>query len=273
MVKVAAVQMQPALMDKAFNLDKINRFARQAADQGSQLAVFPECALTGYTLTKNEAASIAEPIPGPSSEALTELCSKLGMAIMVGTLETDDTGHLYNTAILIDPGGLRARYRKTHLPTLGVDRYVTPGDALAVPIDTAFGCAGMLICYDLRFPEPARVLALGGAQLILLSTAWPRAARLYPDFIVSARAAENHLYLVAANRIGEERGTTYLGRSIIADPNGHVLAQAEQNDETILFADIDPATSDLKHRVFEPGEYELDLFNDRRPDLYAPLGS
>jgi predicted amidohydrolase len=169
MVKVAAVQMQPALMDKGFNLDKITGFARQAADQGCQLAVFPECALTGYALTKDEAVSIAEPIPGPASEALSLLSTELGMAIMVGTLEADDANHLYNTAILVDPGGLRACYRKTHLPTLGVDRYVTPGDALPAPTETAFGRAGMLICYDLRFPEPARVLALGGAQLILVS--------------------------------------------------------------------------------------------------------
>lgn len=273
MVKVAVVQIQPLLMEKTSNLEKIARFARQAADQGARLAVFPECALTGYALTKDEAASIAEPIPGPASEALVELCSKLDLAIMVGTLESDEAGQLYNTAILADPAGVRARYRKTHLPTLGVDRFVTPGDELTAPVETAFGRAGMLICYDLRFPEPARVLALAGAQLILLSTAWPQAASLYPDFIVSARAAENHLYLLAANRIGEERGTTYLGRSVIADPNGHILAQADQFEETILFADIDPSTSDLKHLVFEPGEYELDLFNDRRSDLYDPLGS
>jgi predicted amidohydrolase len=131
----------------------------------------------------------------------------------------------------------------------------------------------MLICYDLRFPEPARVLALGGAQVILLSTAWPQAATLYPDFLVRTRAAENHLFLAAANRVGEERGTTYLGRSIIADPDGRVLAEADQVGETLLFAEIAPDRSDAKHRVFRPGEYELDLFNDRRPELYSSLAS
>jgi predicted amidohydrolase len=129
----------------------------------------------------------------------------------------------------------------------------------------------LLICYDLRFPEPARVLALGGAQVILLSTAWPQAASLYPDFVVSTRAAENHLYLVAANRVGEERGTTYLGRSIIADPDGRVLAEADRTEETLIYAEIDPSDSDAKQRVFRPGEYELDLFNDRRPELYSSL--
>jgi predicted amidohydrolase len=129
----------------------------------------------------------------------------------------------------------------------------------------------MLICYDLRFPEPARVLALGGAQMILLSTAWPQAASLYPDFIVSTRGAENHIYVVAANRVGVERGTTYLGRSIIVDPDGRVLAEAGSSEETILFATIEPGRSDAKHRIFRQGEYELDLFNDRRPELYSPL--
>ncbi len=190
---------------------------------------------------------------------------------MVGMLEAGQEGILFNTAVLVDSAGLRARYRKTHLPTLGVDRYVTPGDDSPMPVDIHFGRAGMLICYDLRFPEPARVLALAGAQMILLSTAWPQAASLYPDFVVSTRAAENHIYVIAANRVGSERGTTYLGRSIIADPDGRVLAEANPSEETILYAAIDPSESDAKHRIFTLGEYELDLFNDRRPELYSNL--
>ncbi len=271
MINVAAVQMNPDLMDVRSNLDKVAYFAEQASHAGARLAVFPECALTGYGLSEAEARQIAVPIPGPTSEALTDLCRQLDMTIMIGTIESEQEGALFNTAILIDPEGLRAIYRKTHLPTLGVDRYVTAGTHLLDPVETAAGRVGMLICYDLRFPEPARVLALDGAQIILLSTAWPRAASLYPEFVVSARAAENRVYLVAANRVGEERGTHYLGRSIIADPAGRVLAEANESDETILYAQIDPEKSDEKHLVFEPNEYELDLFNDRRPELYNPL--
>jgi predicted amidohydrolase len=271
MIKVAAVQMDPILFDRESNLDKISAFAHQASFKGAGLAVFPECAVSGYALTQDEAADIAEPIPGLTSEMLIKLCAELDLTIMVGMLESNELGDLYNTAILVDPEGLRARYRKTHLPTLGVDRYVLPGEELQPPVDTPFGRAGMLICYDLRFPEPARVLALGGAQMILLSTAWPNAASLYPDFVVSTRAAENHLFVIAANRIGEERGTTYLGRSIITDPDGHILAEASQTDEAILLAEIDPTVSDQKHRIFAPGEYELKLFKDRRPELYAAL--
>jgi predicted amidohydrolase len=271
MMKVAAIQMDPILFDRKSNLEKIAALAHQASLQGARLAVYPECAVTGYALTPDEAAHIAEPIPGPTSDMFVKLCAETDLTIMVGMLESNKQGDLYNTAILVDPQGLRARYRKTHLPTLGVDRYVLPGEELQPPVDTSVGRASMLICYDLRFPEPSRVLALSGAQLILLSTAWPSAASLYPDFIVSTRAAENHIYVVAANRIGEERGTTYLGRSIITNPDGHVLAEAGNSEETILYAEIDPLESDQKHRVFKPGEYELNLFVDRRPRLYTPL--
>lgn len=271
MVSVAAVQMKPEFMDVRRNLDKVARLAEQASRAGAKLAVFPECTLTGYGLTEAEARQIAAPIPGPGTEALIQLCRQLKISIMLGTIEIAGNGELFNSALLFDPESLRAHYRKTHLPTLGVDRYVTAGRQLVEPVETVAGRAGLLVCYDLRFPEPARVLALEGAQLILLSTAWPQAANLYPDFVVSTRAAENRVYLVAANRVGEERGTTYLGRSLIVDPTGRVLAEANQSDETILYAQVDPLMSDRKHLIFKPGEYELDLFNDRRPELYNPL--
>jgi predicted amidohydrolase len=227
--------------------------------------------LTGYGLTRSEAKGVAEPIPDHSTEALLKLSGDLNITIMVGMLEKCPSGELFNSVVLVEPDEVHASYRKTHLPTLGVDRFVTAGKEKPSMVTTAAGRVGMLICYDLRFPEPARTLALGGAQMILLSTAWPQAATLYPDFIVQARAAENHLYLIAANRVGTERGTTYLGRSIIADPDGGVLAEANQSDETILFAQVDPHRSDHKHRIFNPGEYELDLLNDRRPELYSAL--
>jgi predicted amidohydrolase len=110
-----------------------------------------------------------------------------------------------------------------------------------------------------------------GAQIVLISTAWPSAATLYPDFVARTRAAENGIFLVAANRIGEEHGARYLGHSLIIGPDGEVLAQAGGEEETILYADIDPSLSDQKRRVFLAGEYELDIFNDRRPKLYGEL--
>jgi predicted amidohydrolase len=189
----------------------------------------------------------------------------------VGTLEVAEARQLYNTAVLVGPQGMLAKYRKTHLLCLGLDRHVEPGDIPLEPFDTPQGRLGLLTCYDLRFPEPARVLALEGAQAILLPTAWPAAAALYPNHVARTRAAENGVFLVAADHVGEERGRGYLGRSLIVGPDGEILAEAGTNEETLLVADVDLRRSDEKHLVFIPGEYELDLFGDRRPALYGPI--
>ncbi|HEY46161.1 MAG TPA: carbon-nitrogen hydrolase family protein [Anaerolineae bacterium] len=268
----AAVQMEPKLFDAEANLKKVINFMHEVSLCNAEIAVFPECALTGYALSAEEAASIAEPIPGPRTDHLSEACREAGlMAVVVGTIEKDAFGRLFNSAALVGPDGLIARYRKTHLPFLGVDRYLAAGDTLPGPFETPVGRLGLLICYDLRFPEPSRVLAIAGAQVILLPTAWPSAATLYPDFMAQSRAAENNIFLVAANRVGEERGTRYLGRSVVVGPDGEMLAEADVEGEEILCVEIDPHRSDLKQRIFVPGEYELYLFDDRRPELYRPL--
>jgi len=264
--------MEPVLLDPEANIEKIISLIHQVSKRETQIAVFPECAVTGYALSAEEAAAIAEPIPGSHTDILSVACREAGLvAVVVGTIEKDEYERLFNTAALVGPDGLIARYRKTHLPYLGVDRYLAAGDTLPGPFETSAGRLGILICYDLRFPEPIRVLALAGAQVILLPTAWPRAATLYPEFIAQSRAAENGLYLIAANRIGEERGTHYLGRSVIVSPDGEMLAEAHAEGEEILYMEIDPAQSDHKQRIFVPDEYELDLFNDRRPELYHSL--
>jgi len=271
MIKIAAIQFDSQILAVEQNLERIEKLATQAAGNGARLLVFPECAITGYGLSPEEAGALAEPVPGMHSERLEVLCSRLKIYLMAGTLERGQDGSLYNCALLAGPQGLISHYRKTHLPHLGVDRYLKPGAALPPPVQTEIGRLGTLICYDLRFPEPARCLALQGAQVVLLSTAWPRAATLYTEFVARARAAENRVFLVAANRCGEERGTQYLGRSLIVDPEGRVLAEASEDQETILYAEIDPSHADTKHLIFDPGVYELNTFSDRRPDLYRPL--
>jgi predicted amidohydrolase len=272
MPRFAAIQMKPTLLDPEANLEKIINMTHQASTFGAVVAVFPECAITGYSLSAEEAHEIAELIPGPRTQLLSDSCREAGLsAVMVGTLEKDSQGNVFNSAALVGPDGLIARYRKTHLPYLGVDRYLAAGDTLSGPWDTSAGRVGMLICYDLRFPEPARVLSLNGAQAILLSTAWPYAATLYPEFMAQSRAAENSVFLVAANRVGEERGTRFLGRSMIIGPDGKKLAEASEDSEEILCVEIEPSRSDQKQRIFTPGEYELYLFKDRRPNLYHTL--
>jgi predicted amidohydrolase len=271
MVRVAAVQMQPTVLDVRANLARVLGLTHEAATRGARLVVFPEVALSGYVITPEEADGLAQPVPGPATEAVTQVCLRDDVYVVLGLLERDTDGSLFNTSVLLGPQGLLSRYRKTHLPLLGVDRFLASGDAFPTPVDTPAGRIGLLICYDLRFPEPCRVLALLGAQLIALSTAWPAAGTLYPDYMARSRAAENRTYLIAANRCGEERGTRYLGRSLIVAPDGAILAEGTTDLEQILYAEIDPALSDAKHLVLAPGEYELDLWGDRRPDLYAPI--
>ena len=271
MLRAAVVQMTSTPLDPARNWVRIEAWLARAAGEGARLVVFPECIVSGYFLSRPEAEAVAEPVPGLRTERLHEACARHGLSAVVGLIERSPDGGCYNSAVLAGPEGILAVYRKTHLLCLGVDRCLTRGEQLRPIVSAADARIGLLICYDLRFPEPMRVLALEGAQLILLPTAWPSTATFYPDFLARARALENGVFLLAANRAGEERGRTFLGRSLIVSPDGEVMAEAPADGETMLVADLDLKRSDVKHRVFDPGEYEVDLIGDRRPELYGRL--
>jgi predicted amidohydrolase len=128
-----------------------------------------------------------------------------------------------------------------------------------------------LICYDIRFPEAARVLALKGAEVIALPTNWPEGAESSPEFITRTRAWENRVFIVAANRVGVERGRKFIGRSQIVSPNGEIMVEAGPDEETIIYADLDLSLARQKRIVIEPGEWELDITGGRRPELYGEL--
>jgi predicted amidohydrolase len=163
------------------------------------------------------------------------------------------------------------KYRKTHIPFQAVDRFVTPGDIPLHVVETPIGRVGMLICYDLRFPEPARVLALSGVQIIANLTNLPPPGWVQPEFIFRARAAENRVWLVCADRVGTERGVEFIGRSAIVGPSGVTLAEAGESAEEMLVQRIVPSEADEKDLVFDPGVYEMHLLSDRRADLYGAL--
>jgi len=171
--------------------------------------------------------------------------------------------------VLVGPDGLVGTYRKTHLPFLGVDRFAVPGDELPV-FETPLGRIGIEICYDLRFPEVTRALALAGADIVAHPTNFPVAARIQTELITRARAAENRVYLLTANRVGRERWGEFCGWSQIVDPYGNRLAEAGETGEALLTAEVDLEKARDKDYVI-PGTYELYLFGHRRPELYTAL--
>ena len=268
-MRVAVAQMDPVFAEKERNLDACVARLEEAAAAGAELLVLPECAIPGYMFeSAEEALPFAEEIPGPSSDRLAAECGRLGMHAVCGLLERDGDV-LHNAAVLVGPDGLIGTYRKTHLPFLGVDRFVVPGDELPV-YDTPLGRIGVEICYDLRFPEVTRTLALKGADIVAHPTNFPVAARIQTELITVARAAENRVYLLTANRVGKERTGEFCGWSQIVDPYGKRLAEAGETEEALLVADVDVEKARDKDYVI-PGEYELYLFGHRRPELYGTL--
>lgn len=269
-MRVAVAQIEPKLGEAESNLDLCLRMLDEAAADGCSLLVLPECSSAGYVFeSPEEALAHAQEIPGPFTEALAAACGRLDVVCVAGMLEREGDA-LRNTAVVAGPDGLLGRYRKTHLPYLGVDRFVTPGDELEV-VDTPAGRIGVEICYDLRFPELTRALALDGAEIVVLPTNWPVEARANADVLTRARAYENRVFLLVANRVGRERDAEFCGWSQICNVRGERLVEAGQAEEALLVAEIDVGEAREKDIVPSPGRYEMALFGHRRPDLYGSL--
>src|SRR5919204_905606 len=268
-MRVAVAQIEPKFGEKQRNLDTCLARLDEAAAAGAELLVLPECAIPGYMFdSAEEAMPFAEEIPGPSTETLERESRRLGIHVVCGLLERDGD-LLRNSAVLVAPDGLVGTYRKTHLPFLGVDRFTVPGDELPV-YETPLGRIGVEICYDLRFPEVTRTLALKGADLVAHPTNFPLAAKIQTELITVARAAENRVFLLTANRVGRERTAEFCGWSQIVDPFGRRLAEAGETEEALLVADVEVEKARDKDYLI-PGEYELYLFGHRRPELYGAL--
>lgn len=276
--RVAAVQMDVRLGDAARNLSRMGDFAAEAARQGAKLVVFPECALTGYCFdSREEAARFAEPLPGPATAAIEAFCRELGIHAVFGLIEraapqtTGRSERIFNALALVGPNGLLARYRKVHMPHLGLDHFADPGDRPFEVHATPLCRLGMSICYDGAFPESARALALAGAELIVLPTNWPRGAEEFALYGINTRALENVVYYLSADRVGEERGFRFIGLSRIVDPYGRTLAEADGSSEAVILATVDPALARAKRIDRVPGKHWIDRFGDRRPEFYGPL--
>jgi 5-aminopentanamidase len=269
-MKVAAVQMDVKILEKGNNLDQVLSRLQQAASAGAKLAVFPECALSGYCfVSSKEAEPVVEEVPGPSTERILAAARTLDCTVVVGLLERAGD-RIFNAAAVVTPQGILGTYRKLHLPCLGIDWHAALGDKPFPVFATPHAKIGISICYDCSFPESGRVLKLKGAQILAIPTNWPLGSDSW-QHTPPVRATENHLYVIACDRVGEERGFRFAGHSQIVDCNGIKLAEAGEREETILYGEIDPATADCNRVIRQPGKWEFDRIAARRPELYGAL--
>lgn len=261
-MRLAVYQGPGASGDVPANLATIRRVTARAAAEGTRLVVFPELFTTGYNLGAR-LRELAEPVPGPSLDAIGATAADAGVAILTGFCERDGA-QLFNSAVLVErDGSLRTVHRKCHLFGEMEGELFTPGDALAV-VELERLRVGILICYDVEFPESVRALVLAGAELVAVPTTLMALNDVVARALVPARAAENQVFVAYANRTGSEDGLAYIGQSCIVGPDGEDLARAGRDEERLLLADLDPAAM---ARARSASCY----LRDRRPELYAPL--
>ncbi|MEE4419951.1 carbon-nitrogen hydrolase family protein [Streptomyces bugieae] len=248
--------------DVAHNLQVLADAARAAAAQGAGLLAAPEMFLTGYAIGA-DVPKLAEPADGPSAEAVARIAADHGLAIAYGFPERDgDT--VYNAVQLIDAGGERlATYRKTHLFGCFEREWFTPGDRPVVQAELGGLRVGLMICYDVEFPENVRAHALAGTDLLLVPTAQMHPFQFVAESLVPVRAFENQMYIAYVNRTGAEGEFEFVGLSTLAGPDGVARARAGRGEE-LVSADVDPA--------FLAASRETNPYlRDRRPELYASL--
>lgn len=257
------------------NLSRILTAITAAAEEGSQFIVFPECILSGYMYNSiEEVRQHAVALDSPEIQAVAKACALNGVYVVLGFLESQPDDTVNNSAVMINPSGeIVTCYRKVHLPFLGADRFVTAGSIPPPVVNTPFGRVGIGICYDLRFPESARSMALSGADIIAHPSTMPHEANLLLEHFVPVRACENRVFFALANRGDDENGVSFMGRSQIVSPAGIRIAEAQEVGEVALTVSINLAESREKRIVVRPGEYEVALFNDRRPVTYVAITS
>ena len=266
-IKVALAQISCKVGDKVHNIKKMSRYIAKARKEHAELVIFPELAITGYTM-RDTIYELAESIPGPSTEKMEELARQNNIHIIYGMAErTREAGAvLHNTAVLTSPSGTIGCYRKTYLPTHSVfeeKRYFRQGYDIPV-YSTDIGKIGMIVCYDIFFPETARLLRLKGAELIACISASPAVRRNYFETLTIARALENTVYLAYANLAGIEDGLQFWGGSRIIMPNGKIAVQAKYDNEDLVYCVID-------YTDLERTETFIPVLRDLRPELYAEL--
>jgi 5-aminopentanamidase len=268
--RVAAWQCRPGPLDVAGNLRRLDEICATAAARQVEVLVTPEMFSSGYGLAPDQVAKLAEDPGGPTEIAVAQIARRHHLAIVFGHPERAAVGddprdsapsdRPYNAATLVGPDGVvRGRHRKVHL--FGdVDRSLfTPNAERPAAFDFNGARAGLLICYDVEFPEAVRRLAVDGARTVLVPTANMTGYEVVQRLLVPARACENGCGLVYANYCGADALFEYNGLSVICGPGGEVLAQASAQGEELIVADL-------------PSESAGTYLADRRADLYGSCG-
>jgi N-carbamoylputrescine amidase len=281
-VQVGLVQMRCGL-DPAENLKKAIAGTREAAGKGAQIICLQELFRSQYFCQVEDHSffDLAEPIPGPSTEALGGVARELGVVIVASLFERRAEGLYHNTAAVIDADGrYLGKYRKMHIPDdpqYYEKFYFTPGDLGFRSWDTKFGRIGVLICWDQWYPEAARLTAMSGAQILFYTTAigWLPGEKAEHgaqqqaawETIQRSHAIANGVYVVAVNRVGHEGpadgGLEFWGGSFVSDPGGRLLVKAGQGEEVLV------AACDL-HKV-DASRTHWPFLRDRRIDAYADI--
>lgn len=263
-MRIAVAQLSSG-PDKALNAAKAVDYVKRAKAQGADMIILPEIYMVYNPPAANvKKAAVAETLDGDFVSALTAVARENSIYVVGGMYETKegDDVRAYNTTVVIDRAGkIISVYRKTHLYDAFISKEsdsIVAGDELPPIIETEFGKIGLLVCYEVRFPEISRRLALAGAEIIIMPTAWVVGGVKEEHFeiLVRARALENTVYFCAADQIGNQ----FVGRSMIIDPMGIIIAGAGE-EEALLVADIDPA------RVKRVRD-KLPCLLNRRPELY-----
>ncbi|MFF1658689.1 carbon-nitrogen hydrolase family protein [Streptomyces sp. NPDC058252] len=244
------------------NLKVLDEAAGRAAAAGAGLLVAPEMFLTGYAIG-DDIARLAEPADGDSADAIAEIAARHGVAVAYGYPERAGE-QVYNSAQLIDADGTRlANYRKTHLFGRFERDHFTPGEQPVVQAELGGLRVGLMICYDVEFPENVRAHAVAGTDLLVVPTAQMHPFQFVAESVVPVRAFENQMYVAYVNRVGQEGEFEFVGLSTLAGPDGVARARAGRGEDLVL-ADADPA--------FLAASREANPYlKDRRPGLYGSL--
>lgn len=277
-VRVAVVQFEPhvGVENLKANAMAVEKRISEAAEAGAGLIVLPELATTGYLFeTRDEAFAHAEAVPdGPTVASFARLAAEHGVYI-VGCVAERAGAKLFDTAILVGPEGYIGRYRKTHLWNTE-KLWFTPGDEGFSVYDTPIGRIGLLVCWDIWFPETARIVTQLGADIICIPTGWVWTPPPLYDasgvcmaaHLTITAAHANNVFIATADRIGVERGAGFMGNSLIAGTNGWPIDRiAGPDEDTILYADVDLTQA----RTAPIWNQNNDLHRDRRTDLYDQM--